>query len=747
MQVTFVVARCFDNTQTFIRALGRIKDVSISLLQGDAPLERALRVLRFAHRVWFEGTGPLLEALIAYPHVGRLRKGYLRLAEEDIPRLPGPDLWKVASDLIVPSRRAAEAALARCGPVPPGAILHVVDDGLRRQILGEARPGDDLVLLADLLAKPPGEITTGAWESILALTDVCRGRILVCGHAPHQLTDYLVQSYGRQVVTAAEADGEPVDSVVFWQDPSAGTRDPARQVAVLGAGRLPGNPPQGRRVRVPAGAPAGQTGPQDLAGEGPAADFARAVARLRPGGVVAAVVPERDGRRITLESTRRLLEEALTGRPAACLRTLGRVVVAQEGEPGPTSPDPSAHAAGDPSAHAAGDPSAHAAGDPSAHAAGAPVVPPAAEGTQHGNSPCRVPAAGPRVSAIIPVYNDAQRVGRAILSLRNQTYRNLEILVIDDGSTDGTAEAVAKHLDDPRVRYFYKPHSGCPQTRNLGLEQARGDYVVWLGSDDELTPNCVRMQMDVIRRRPDVDIVHGDRLLVRADGTFQECRRYRPFTPEELPWLLLAGFSSICPVLDSSVLVRRALYDRLGVYDPAMLRCQDYEFWVRTAIAGDVRYQHVPQVFLKGDQPPPKPERLAAGLDYYWQLTRRIIESFGPERLVDDVARDLQESPCLVLARFLISTAAVYKAPPDHPMWAAARAYGDRVATDGSPVDRSEAWRLRAVAAQFLGDRSLAQAYLARSRESAAAIAASMGEEPAPVPVSVGQEMHGGDLG
>ncbi|MCX5684767.1 MAG: glycosyltransferase, partial [Planctomycetota bacterium] len=315
-------------------------------------------------------------------------------------------------------------------------------------------------------------------------------------------------------------------------------------------------------------------------------------------------------------------------------------------------------------------------------------------------------------------------VGHCIASLRGQTWPHLEILVVDDGSTDGTAQAVAKHLDDPRVRYLYKAHSGRPGTRNLGVQEARGDYVGWLGSDDESFPNRIQLQAEAIQRNPAIDIVHGDGFIFRPDGNLHELRRYQPITAEVFPQMLMAGFSNVCPILDTTAVIRRRLYERLGLYNTDFLRCQDYDFYIRTAMAGDVVYHHVPLALVKVHTHALSPERRSLATAFYTRLILKMIEFFGPERLMGSAACDLHISPDLAMAEYIVPVVETLSLGPSDTLYQETLKYLERASLSPSPEDRREAYRLLSVVARVVGNEQLATYYLAESRNTLAAATA-----------------------
>ncbi len=326
------------------------------------------------------------------------------------------------------------------------------------------------------------------------------------------------------------------------------------------------------------------------------------------------------------------------------------------------------------------------------------------------------PSAGPLVSAVVPVWNGADTIDRCLRSLRRQTWPNLEIVVIDDGSTDSTAEVVGAHLSDPRVHYFDKPHSGRPETRNLGVEKSRGEWIAWLDADDVAMPNRIAAQMAAAEDAGGADVVHCDALFMEPDGSVSVHRRYASLEGPDVPARFLAGLAAACPVLNTSAAVRRDLYDRLGGYDPAFPRCQDYEFYVRAVMAGGVRFCHVPAPLVQVYRGRHSPERLHRILGYYHELALRLIKRFGPAALADPVARDLHEPPQAAVARHLVAAALAFQAPRGHPMLADAEGLLREAINEARGPSRQTVWKLLSVAAEARGRSDEAAAYLARAK-------------------------------
>ncbi|HNW60774.1 MAG TPA: glycosyltransferase family 2 protein [bacterium] len=116
----------------------------------------------------------------------------------------------------------------------------------------------------------------------------------------------------------------------------------------------------------------------------------------------------------------------------------------------------------------------------------------------------------PAVSIILPVYNRRHLIARALASVEAQTFQELELLIIDDGSSDGLGELVLPMLDErPNWRYLRHRNRKLAASRNIGLHAALGEWVTFLDADDEYRPNHLRLRMDFVRAHPEVDLVHG----------------------------------------------------------------------------------------------------------------------------------------------------------------------------------------------------------------------------------------------
>lgn len=192
----------------------------------------------------------------------------------------------------------------------------------------------------------------------------------------------------------------------------------------------------------------------------------------------------------------------------------------------------------------------------------------------------------PLISVIVPAFNAAAFLPDALNSLLRQTHRNLEVIVVNDGSTDDTAALLAAWCArDPRVRAVHQQNRGLPAARNAGLSVARGDYIAFLDADDVVHPIKLEHQLAYLTAHPDADLVYSD--YGTADAALQ------PLTEEvigikRLPLREVYTYTNVFPVM--SPLLRRTLVERVGGFDEQLRACEDWDYWVRCERVGTFGY-------------------------------------------------------------------------------------------------------------------------------------------------------------
>jgi glycosyltransferase involved in cell wall biosynthesis len=191
----------------------------------------------------------------------------------------------------------------------------------------------------------------------------------------------------------------------------------------------------------------------------------------------------------------------------------------------------------------------------------------------------------PLISVMIGVYNGAPYLAEAIGSVQAQTYRPYELIVVDDGSDDGSAE-VARGFDE--VQYIYQPRGGNGAARNRAVEAASGDFFAFLDADDRFTREKLEHQMAALQAEPELDMVFGHvQEFVSPELREEERRGIRPPAPEPLPW-----------TAPNLMLIRRASFGRVGGFSSSLRVGVTVDWFARASEAG-LRSLVLPEVVLE----------------------------------------------------------------------------------------------------------------------------------------------------
>lgn len=199
----------------------------------------------------------------------------------------------------------------------------------------------------------------------------------------------------------------------------------------------------------------------------------------------------------------------------------------------------------------------------------------------------------PRISVVIPSYNHSRFIGEAIRSVLDQTWQDLELIVVDDASSDDSAQVLAG-VRDPRFSFVVLPENlGAPAAMNEGVRRASGEFVAVMGSDDMMAPDRLERQLQPLVERPEVGAVfslvasideqgvpYPDQAATPAGGFAQPNRSRR----EHLAYMFEHG-NCLC---HPSSLVRRRCFEELGLFDERLAQLQDFDFWLRLLLHHEI---------------------------------------------------------------------------------------------------------------------------------------------------------------
>lgn len=187
------------------------------------------------------------------------------------------------------------------------------------------------------------------------------------------------------------------------------------------------------------------------------------------------------------------------------------------------------------------------------------------------------------VSVIIPVFNRRDQVLRAIESVRRQTFKAFEIIVVDDGSTDGTGEVVTgRYLS--AVRLLRQAHTGVSRARNAGIQAAQFDWVAFLDSDDEWLPQKLEQQMACLQRS-NLLVCHSNEIWIKNDVRVNPCKHHAKSGGD----IFLRALPR-CIISPSSIVIHKCVFEKIGCFDESFPTCEDYELFLRLTLNFPVEY-------------------------------------------------------------------------------------------------------------------------------------------------------------
>jgi glycosyltransferase involved in cell wall biosynthesis len=204
------------------------------------------------------------------------------------------------------------------------------------------------------------------------------------------------------------------------------------------------------------------------------------------------------------------------------------------------------------------------------------------------------------VSVVIPTFNRARFIQHAIDSVFSQTFRNFELIVVDDGSTDDTPIRIGslfkseKILKD-RLHYISIAHSGVSRARNIGIDKAQGDWIAFLDSDDYWLSKKLEKQVAFLSENPEYKICHTDEVWIKDGKRINQGKKHIKYSG----WFFIHSLN-LCLISPSSVVIHRSIFDKIGKFDENFTFVEDYELWLRITSQYPVGFVNEKLVVKKG---------------------------------------------------------------------------------------------------------------------------------------------------
>jgi glycosyltransferase involved in cell wall biosynthesis len=183
----------------------------------------------------------------------------------------------------------------------------------------------------------------------------------------------------------------------------------------------------------------------------------------------------------------------------------------------------------------------------------------------------------PSVSVIIPTFNRSQTLRRAVDSVLRQSFRDFELIIVDDGSQDETITLLSS-IRDPRIKVLSQLNHGVSHARNRGIEASRGDLICFLDSDDAWCPNKLARQIDILKDDPRYQVIYTNEIWIRNGVRVNQKKKHRKYSG----WIY-SNCLPLCIISPSSVLMHRSIVEQENGFNESFPVCEDYELWLRIA--------------------------------------------------------------------------------------------------------------------------------------------------------------------
>ncbi len=189
------------------------------------------------------------------------------------------------------------------------------------------------------------------------------------------------------------------------------------------------------------------------------------------------------------------------------------------------------------------------------------------------------------IDVILPTFNRAYCLKRTINSVLSQTYKEIKLYIIDDGSTDETKNLISLYQNEARLIYFYQENKGVSAARNCGIKKAQAEWVAFVDSDDEWLPNKLETQVDFIKKNPNYRFVHSDEIWMRNGVRVNPKKKFDKSHHD-----LFRRSLEMCLISPSTVVMKKELCLQHGLFNEYFIVCEDYDLWLKILATEEVGF-------------------------------------------------------------------------------------------------------------------------------------------------------------
>ncbi|NOQ14420.1 MAG: glycosyltransferase [Methyloprofundus sp.] len=194
-----------------------------------------------------------------------------------------------------------------------------------------------------------------------------------------------------------------------------------------------------------------------------------------------------------------------------------------------------------------------------------------------------------QISLIIPTYNRCSTLKRALHSVLQQTVGPDEIIVVDDGSSDDTANMLSKEF--PQLNTIAQANKGVSAARNTGIQHAQGEWIAFLDSDDTWLTKKLAMQIDALKKKPDIKVCHTEEIWIRNGVRVNAMNKHK----KTGGWIFKHCLP-LCAMSPSSIIIHRSVFEDVGLFDESFPACEDYDLWLRISAKYPVLFIEQPLI-------------------------------------------------------------------------------------------------------------------------------------------------------
>ena len=245
------------------------------------------------------------------------------------------------------------------------------------------------------------------------------------------------------------------------------------------------------------------------------------------------------------------------------------------------------------------------------------------------------------ISVVIPTFNRLIYLERAIKSVLNQTISVNEIIIVDDGSDDGTSEFI--HSNYPNLKYIFQSNSGVSAARNTGIKAASSNWIAFLDSDDAWVTNKIQKQITELELNPEMNFCHSNEIWIRNGKEIKQKNTHKKFGG-----FIFDKCLDKCRISPSTVICRKSLLIKLNGFDEDLAICEDYDLWLRITSDNPVIYIEKPLIIKYGG--------------HQDQLSRNSegIESYHIKSLEKLLKQDFPSEHRIAMENMLINKLKIY---------------------------------------------------------------------------------------